>query len=372
MSASEGLPRADSLVLDAEKLFQTYSAPVYRYCLARLDSPQEAEDAVQATFLNAWRSLQCGTFPNEPRSWLFSIAANVCATILRTQLRGAKVEVRAPEHFERLPGDEVRGDELVELEAALKTLPARQRQALLLRDWRGCSYTEIATELSVSQPAVETLLFRARRALVASLEQPAQRIRQVPLRSTLSALLPWPSVLLRFKSSLATSATTKIALGTTIGVTAPLIVFSVLPGTFGSQGASRDQAAGVEFRFDARNEARTALWPRSAEPAPARPTPKRLKPGAGTRKRRAALAPGSEPNGAGGEITLSQPTSSTEPSQLPPATSEPPAKTSAGNELVVICHMTGSKHNPAVTISVNAAAVNAHLAHGDALGACAR
>ena len=51
-------------------------------------------------------------------------------------------------------------------------MPEQQRRAILLREWQGLSYREIAEELEVTQSAVETLIFRARRSLAAGLEQP--------------------------------------------------------------------------------------------------------------------------------------------------------------------------------------------------------
>jgi len=56
-----------------------------------------------------------------------------------------------------------------ELRAAFALLPERQRQALFLREWQGCSYAEIAEALGTSESAVDTLLVRARRTLARSL-----------------------------------------------------------------------------------------------------------------------------------------------------------------------------------------------------------
>ena len=49
--------------------------------------------------------------------------------------------------------------------------PEQQRRALLLREWQGLSYREISEQLGITQAAVETLLFRARRSLAASLQR---------------------------------------------------------------------------------------------------------------------------------------------------------------------------------------------------------
>lgn len=370
MSATEP-SQTRSPVVDIERLFQEYSAPVYRCCLARLGSREEAEDAVQLTFLNAWRSLRRGTQPAEPRAWLFTIAVNVSTTLLRNRLRGAKVEVRAPEAFEQMPSDAVPDVELVDLDAALHALPVRQRQALLLRDWRGLSYAEIATELDASEPAVETLLFRARRAVAGSLTKPTRRIRRAPLRSTLSGLIPWPSALSGLKSSLAGSATAK-AVAVAVGATAPLFAFGILERTLTNRDVSHARsapAAEAEVRFEHPQEASRSL-PASFEStrrrtaAPAAHEPPRPKTGRRATQTRSA--------GAGGAAPVSLPTGSTQPSPPPSTSSDPPVqKADEGAALVVICHLTGSKKNPDVTISVAASAVDAHLAQGDQLGACA-
>jgi sigma-70-like protein len=52
-------------------------------------------------------------------------------------------------------------------------MPENQRRAILLREWQGLTYREISAELGLSQAAIETLIFRARRALAQGLEQDA-------------------------------------------------------------------------------------------------------------------------------------------------------------------------------------------------------
>jgi len=68
-----------------------------------------------------------------------------------------------------LPSHQSDNDELIRLPEALEEMPEQQRRALLLREWQGLSYKEIADELGLSQAAVETLLFRARRSLASAL-----------------------------------------------------------------------------------------------------------------------------------------------------------------------------------------------------------
>jgi RNA polymerase sigma factor (sigma-70 family) len=164
-------PGADA----AGALYERYSAQIFGYCMHQLGSREEAEDAVQTTFMNAFRGLSRGIVPELESAWLFKIAHNVCLSRRRSSWRRGKVE--APNNFEVLqevvPGRETIGDELIRLQDALEEMPENQRRAILLREWQGLTYREISTELGLTQAAVETLIFRARRALAQGLEQDA-------------------------------------------------------------------------------------------------------------------------------------------------------------------------------------------------------
>ncbi len=159
----------------AGDLYERYSAQIYGYCLHQLGSREEAEDAVQTTFMNAFRGLQRGIVPELESAWLFKIAHNVCLSRRRSSWRRGRVE--APNNFEVLqeivPGREQVADELIRVQDVLEDMPENQRRAILLREWQGLTYREISNELGLSQAAVETLIFRARRALAQGLEQDA-------------------------------------------------------------------------------------------------------------------------------------------------------------------------------------------------------
>jgi RNA polymerase sigma factor (sigma-70 family) len=144
---------------------------VLAFCLSRLRSREEAEDAVQATFLYAFRALERGIVPRHEAVWLTKIAENVCRSRRRSLLRRARVESCADVELlaDSRPSAE-RNEELDGLPEALAALPDRQRHALLLREWQGLSYREIAESLAVTESAVETLLFRARRSLARRLQ----------------------------------------------------------------------------------------------------------------------------------------------------------------------------------------------------------
>jgi RNA polymerase sigma-70 factor (ECF subfamily) len=167
--------RHDAVAADrAAELYGRYSRQIYSFCLSRLRDPLEAEDAAQSTFLNAFRAFAKGSVPEFESAWLYRIATNVCFSRQRAAIRRRRVE--APTDLatleNELPDRSPDADELLGLGEALGDIPERQRQALLLREWQGLSYCEIAEALDLSQSAVETLLFRARRSLSAALAQP--------------------------------------------------------------------------------------------------------------------------------------------------------------------------------------------------------
>jgi RNA polymerase sigma factor (sigma-70 family) len=128
---------------------------------------------VQSTFLNAHRALQRGVSPEAELAWLLKIAHNVCLTRRRSTRRRGRVEaahdLESMQDYLPAPPREA-PDELIRLTDALEDLPDSQRRAILLREWQGLSYAEIARELKLTQSAVETLIFRARRSLAANLE----------------------------------------------------------------------------------------------------------------------------------------------------------------------------------------------------------
>lgn len=183
MGSLPGVVRPDGLdaASATHALYTEFGAQVKAYCLGKLRSLEEAEDAVQTTFLNVFRALQGGTVPRAEQAWLFTIAHNVCGA--RAASSGARLRLEAPSSFEVLQETVAApsagsSEELIGLEGALAAMPENQRRAFLLREWQGLSYREIAQELDVTQTAVEMLIFRARRSLARTLEQPAAQRRR--------------------------------------------------------------------------------------------------------------------------------------------------------------------------------------------------
>jgi RNA polymerase sigma-70 factor, ECF subfamily len=152
-----------------ERLYKRHVGDVYRYALAVMRNPADAEDVTQTTFLNAYRAyVEKGSRPEKPQHWLIAIAHNVCRQRFRQSSR-RPAEVSFEDDIADTIGDDdtPTGDDI---RRALGHLAFNQRAALVMRELEGRSYAEIAEILEVSTSAVETLIFRARRALREQLE----------------------------------------------------------------------------------------------------------------------------------------------------------------------------------------------------------
>ena len=235
MAAAENAGRATRNVADAtHDLYRQYGKQIYAYCLHQLRSREEAEDAVQTTFLNAFRGLQRGTTTSFEQAWLYKIAQNVC--IARRSSSGRRLKLESPDDFEILqevvPAEATAVDrdtlELMGLEEALDSMPENQRKAILLREWQGLSYREIAAELDLSQGAVEMLIFRARRTLALALEQPEAATQKRTNKAKTG--FSFGSLIAAMKSLFSTGAAVKMAAVavTTAAVVGTNVVHSVV------------------------------------------------------------------------------------------------------------------------------------------------
>jgi RNA polymerase sigma-70 factor, ECF subfamily len=151
-----------------ERMYKRHVLDVYRYALVVLRSPEDAEDVTQTTFMNAYRAFQRGERPRAAQNWLISIAHNVCRQRFRQSSRRPH-EVELEDEAAAVVPDED-GVTAHDIRRALGHLAFNQRAALVMREIEGRSYPEIAEILNLTVGAVETLVFRARRALREQLE----------------------------------------------------------------------------------------------------------------------------------------------------------------------------------------------------------
>ena len=177
---------------EVERELEAHRAELTGYCYRMLASPFEAEDAVQETFIRAWRSYDRFEGRSSLRSWLYRIATNVCLDMLSGRERRARPMDLGPAvdpdpaHLNTLseatwvqpapdgmlvpegdPADVAVARESIKLAfiAALQHLPARQRASLILCDVLRWKASEVAELLDSSVASVNSALQRARATL---------------------------------------------------------------------------------------------------------------------------------------------------------------------------------------------------------------
>ena len=171
-----------------EQRLEQHRSELNGYCYRMLGSPFEAEDAVQDTFLRAWRGFDRFEGRAAFRSWLYRIATNVCLDMLNGRSRRARpmdlggaaepveASLNTPEvsWIEPIPTSMVTAEsdpaelavqhDTIRLAfvAALQHLPARQRAVLILCEVLRWKASEVAELLDTSVASVNSALQRAR------------------------------------------------------------------------------------------------------------------------------------------------------------------------------------------------------------------
>ena len=141
-----------------EELVAKHEHTLYRAALALLGDPQEAEDAVQDTFLRYLEKRPELRDRDHEKAWLLKVTANRCKSLLRTRKRHPAVEL-----LDIYPVPEDEGSR--ELMEAILALPANQRSAVHLHYYEGYTSEEIGMILGQRPGTVRSHLSRAREAL---------------------------------------------------------------------------------------------------------------------------------------------------------------------------------------------------------------
>jgi RNA polymerase sigma-70 factor, ECF subfamily len=168
---------------------EPYRRELIAHCYRMLGSVDDAEDAVQETYLRAWRSYDQFEGRSSVRTWLYQIATNACLTalahrrrrLLPSDLGPPSVDPGAPQlaagpdvqWLQPIPDSMLDPATIVErrdslriaLIATLQHLPGRQRAVILLRDVLGWPASDVAAVMGTTTPAVKSALQRARARL---------------------------------------------------------------------------------------------------------------------------------------------------------------------------------------------------------------
>ena len=156
-------------------MVKIYQHRIYGVALRMMGNWPEAEEVAQETFLRAHRALPEFRGDSRLSTWLYAIASRLCLNRLASG-EGRIARRRASEEIADLvwdePGGNLERDERVAaVHKALAELPEERRAVVVLRDFEGLSYDEIAAVLGLELGTVRSRLHRARLDLKEKLER---------------------------------------------------------------------------------------------------------------------------------------------------------------------------------------------------------
>ena len=141
------------------RMMARYGSDLLRLCYVALRDASLAEDAVQDTFLKAYRAMDSIRSESSEKAWLASIAMNTCRDLRRTAWMRRVNRSLTPEDLPEATAEAEDPDQTV-LEAVMR-LPPKHKEAVLLRYYEGMKLREIADALHISEETVKARLRRA-------------------------------------------------------------------------------------------------------------------------------------------------------------------------------------------------------------------
>jgi RNA polymerase sigma factor (sigma-70 family) len=163
-----------------EVVYDRYHRQLLSFCRHMLARAEEAEDAVQQTFISAHADLERSERPIALRAWLFTIARNRCLSILRARRETATLEEVEPETG-GLAAEVQQREDLRTMLNDISRLPDDQRAALVLAELGDLDHGDIAAVVGCPKEKVKALVFQARSSLALSRqarETPCEEIRE--------------------------------------------------------------------------------------------------------------------------------------------------------------------------------------------------
>lgn len=137
-----------------------YSDRIYRFILKSLGDKERAKDIVQDSFEKLWKNISILEYP-KVKSWLFSCAHNNLIDIIRKEKRMIRTDQHINHEFDTGGYSDL--NEI--LHECLEKLPENWRSVLLLRDYEGYSYIEIAGITGQTESQVKINIYRGRMAM---------------------------------------------------------------------------------------------------------------------------------------------------------------------------------------------------------------
>lgn len=149
--------------------YERYRGVLYGYCVRILDNPSLAEDAVQETFLKLRTQGNGIADGGALRPWLYRVARNEALGMIRRRRTCGTVDMDSVWDEETPQSALERKDAAEVVQSVLAALKVEYRDVIILREFEGLSYEEIAAVTGDSESSVKSRLFKARKALAKKL-----------------------------------------------------------------------------------------------------------------------------------------------------------------------------------------------------------
>ncbi len=146
-------------------IFRRYHQSLYRFCLAILGNPEDAQDALQNTMIKVLRALPGEEREIDLKPWLYRIAHNEAIDLLRRRRETGELDVEQIALGHGLAEGVATRERLRRLLIDLQELPQRQREVLVMRELSGLNFREISAALETSGAVARQTLYEARQSL---------------------------------------------------------------------------------------------------------------------------------------------------------------------------------------------------------------
>jgi len=153
-----------------EVIFQRYERQIYGFIYRMMGNAEDANDLTQECFIRAYRALAQTSPDLNVSAWLHRIASNACLDVLRRRQRIRWLPWESHKHEHLLHGkplddperNAISNETQVTVQRVLNLMSARNRMALVLREYEGMSCEDIGEVMGLSRSAVKSVLFRGR------------------------------------------------------------------------------------------------------------------------------------------------------------------------------------------------------------------
>lgn len=148
--------------MKVEEIVEEYGNMLFRLCVVLLCNEQDAQDALQETFVRYMEHAPAFHSKEHEKAWLVKVASNLCKDVYRSRMRHPTVDLDEVSEYCELP-------EQSEVLAELMKLPGKLKTVIYLHYIEGYKTTEIAQMMGTSTNAVRKRLQRGRQCLKLSL-----------------------------------------------------------------------------------------------------------------------------------------------------------------------------------------------------------